>query len=71
MKCTITIDFSFLKINIFFSLKIPINVDKGPPLSSTTLQNEVSKSNYFRDIQAKIYSFNSVWNVLLQLTLVF
>ena len=71
MKCFIKIEFSFLKINILFSLKIVNNVDNGPPLPTSTLQKEVSKSNFFRDIQMKIYSFISLSNVLLKLSLVF
>ena len=54
MKCFIIIEFSFLKINILFSLRILNKVDKGPPLPTPTLQKEVSKSNFFRDIQMKI-----------------
>ena len=60
MKCTITIEFSFLKINILFYLNIIYKVDNGPPLPTPTLQKEGSKSYFFRDIQTKIYSFNSL-----------
>ena len=54
MKCFIKIEFIFLKINILFSRKILNNVDNGPPLPTSTLQKEGSKSNFFPDIQMKI-----------------
>ena len=57
MKCFIKIELSFLKINILFSLKILKNVDNGPPLPTSTLQKEGSKSKFFRNIQMKIYLF--------------
>ena len=55
IKYTIKIEFSFLKINILFSLEILNQVDKGPPFVSTTLRKEASKSNFFRDISTKLH----------------
>ena len=45
----------------FEILEILKREDKGPPpFISTTLPREGSKSNVFRDILAKVYSFNSL-----------
>ena len=54
IKYTIKNEFNILKINIFFSLQILKKVDKGPPFVSSSLQTEGSKSNFFRDIRAKV-----------------
>ena len=45
---------------IHFFLEILKKVDKGPPFVSTSLQTEGSKSNFFRDIRAKVNSLDSL-----------
>ena len=47
-----------LKIKFYFSLEILQIDDKGTPFVSTTLRREGWKSNFFRYIPTKLYSFN-------------
>ena len=51
-------ELNILKINIFFSLEILKKVDKGPSFVSSSLQKYCSKSNFFRDILAKVNSLD-------------
>ena len=69
IKYTIKNEFNILKINIFFSLEILKKVDKGPPFLSSSLQTEGWKSNFFRDDREKLNSLDSLWNILLKMSL--
>ena len=60
IKYTIKIEFNILKINIFFSLEILKKVDKGPPFVSSSLQTGGSKTNFFRDIRARVNTLDSL-----------
>ena len=60
IKYIIKNEFNTLKIKIFFSLEIIKKVDKGSPFVSSSLQTEVSKSNFFRDIAAKVNFLDSL-----------
>ena len=59
IKYTIKSEFIILKINGFFSLEILKKVVNGHPFVSSSLQTEGSKSNFFRDIRAKVNSLDS------------
>ena len=52
--------FNIMKKNSFISLEILKKVDKGPPYVSSSLQTEGSKSNFFREIRAKVNSLDSL-----------
>ena len=60
IKYTINKEFNIFQINIFFSLESLKKVDKSHPFVSSSFQTEGSKSNFFRDIRAKVNSLDSL-----------